>query len=73
MPILLVRFIILYLIESIMEERLQAECLCKEMPSYCERNGIYEGPVFVTSSGKVMTRANINKRITDLCEKTGYL
>lgn len=45
------------------------ECLCKEMLNYCERNGIYEGPVFVTNRGKIMTRSNINKRITDLCEK----
>ena len=42
-------------------------CLCREMLSYADRNGIYRGPIFLTKEGVPMSRTYVTSAISDLC------
>lgn len=44
------------------------ECLKKELEDYIDRQGILNGPVFLTRKGEPMNRSNINVSISQLCE-----
>ena len=42
-------------------------CLCQELVSYAERNGIKEGPLFLTKDRKPMDRTSVTSSIKELC------
>lgn len=44
------------------------DCLRTELLDYAKRNGILAGPIFITRSGRVMSRTNITMDIHRLCE-----
>ena len=44
------------------------ECLKKELEDYIDRQGILNGPVFLTRKGEPMNRSNINAGISQLYE-----
>lgn len=43
--------------------------LCRLLMQYCEKRGITQGAVFVTSSGKPLDRSNLWKQMKRLCEQ----
>ncbi len=43
------------------------KCLCQEITSYAERNGIKEGPVFLTKDRTPMDRTSVTSSIRELC------
>lgn len=45
------------------------ECLREELLDYARREGIRQGPVFVTRSGRLLNRSNITREITLLCRE----
>ena len=45
--------------------------LQKELQGYIQQRGITEGPVFVTRSGKVISRSNICRAMRELCRTAG--
>lgn len=45
--------------------------LQKKLLSYCKRNGITSGQIFVTKTGKPMSRTNIWREMKDLCKEAG--
>lgn len=46
-------------------------CLQKELLDYTARNGIYQGPVFLSRGGKAMSRTNITQKIHRICTMSG--
>lgn len=46
-------------------------CLQKELLDYTARNGIYQGPVFLSRGGKTMSRTNITQKIHRICTMSG--
>ena len=45
--------------------------LKKKLLSYCKRHGIASGQIFVTKTGKPMSRTNIWREMKDLCKEAG--
>jgi len=45
--------------------------LQKKLLSYCKRRGITSGQIFVTKTGKPMSRTNIWREMKNLCKETG--
>lgn len=46
-------------------------CLQQELLDYAARNGIYQGPIFLSRDGKTMGRSNITQRIHRICTASG--
>lgn len=46
-------------------------CLQKELLDYTARNGIYQGPIFLSRGGKTMSRTNITQKIHRICTMSG--
>ena len=46
-------------------------CLQKELLDYTTRNGIYQGPVFLSRGRKAMSRTNITQKIHRICVMSG--
>ena len=46
-------------------------CLQKELLDYTVRNGIYQGPIFLSRGGKTMSRTNITQKIHRICTMSG--
>ena len=46
-------------------------CLCRELLSYAEREGVGTGPIFLSNRDKAMCRASVVKSITRLSEEAG--
>ena len=46
-------------------------CLQKELLNYTARNGIYQGPIFLSRGGKAMSRTNITQKIHRICAMSG--
>ena len=42
-------------------------CLCQELLAYAERNGIKEGPLFLTKDRTPMDRTSVTSSIRELC------
>lgn len=45
--------------------------LCQALSSYCKKNGIHKGSIFVTRGGKNIDRSNIWRAMKNLCEGCG--
>ena len=52
-------------------EILLPDLLIKRLMEYCEKEGIYEGEVFVTRNGKSMDRSNIWRNMKRICKRAG--
>ena len=46
-------------------------CLQKELLDYTARNGIYQGPIFLSRGEKAMSRTNITQKIHRICAMSG--
>ena len=46
-------------------------CLQKELLDYTARNGIYQGPIFLSRGEKAMSRTNITQKIHRICTMSG--
>lgn len=46
-------------------------CLQVELLSYASRNGIHQGPIFLSRSGKPMERSNVTAGIHQICVASG--
>lgn len=46
-------------------------CLCQELLAYAERQGIDNGPIFMSNQGKTMSRASLVQSISKLSEAAG--